>query len=313
MSCETNEILRFRASERHLHWAIAVPFKVCYLTALILVTVYNPHPHRPLREVVSWVHRLSGVCLALLPPFAIAWHWRDFRTHFHNVRGAWSWSADDVKWLLLVAPAAVTRRVTLPDQGKFNAAEKINLMVLTATYPVYLVTGVTIWFFGPPFVSWLVHFSLAITATPLLLGHVFMATVNPDTRVGLQGMLTGLVDREWARHHYRRWYDEHYGKPARSRAPEADAVPTVFLPSTARVALACEAAAAMPDVERNTPGGRARPAVAAEPAELAPFMAIARRSEQAAPSAPDPVPSGLVESAAHHRHGAPQATPSFAS
>ena len=103
MSCEADEILRFRASERHLHWAIAVPFKVCYVTALILVVVYNPHPHRPLREVVSWIHRLSGLCLAVLPPLAIAWHWRDWRLHWQNVRTAWTWSLDDVMWLALIS------------------------------------------------------------------------------------------------------------------------------------------------------------------------------------------------------------------
>ena len=190
MSRDTDHILRFRASERHLHWAVAVPFKVCYVTALILVVVYNPNPDRPLREVVSWIHRLSGMCLAVLPPVVIALHWRDWRMHWHNVRTAWTWSLDDVKWLVLMVPASLTSRVSLPHQDKFNAAEKINFVVLTSTYPWYVMTGVTIWFFGPPYLSWLLHFGLAALATPLLFGHVFMATVNPDTRVGLTGMIT---------------------------------------------------------------------------------------------------------------------------
>jgi cytochrome b subunit of formate dehydrogenase len=136
------------------------------------------------------------------------------------VRTAWTWSLDDMKWLALMGPATLTRKLSLPDQGKFNAAEKINFMVLTATYPVYVMTGVTIWFFGVPYLSWLVHFSLAIAATPLLMGHVFMATINPDTRVGLTGMLTGRVDRGWARHHYRRWY-EGEGHDGKGGEPEA--------------------------------------------------------------------------------------------
>jgi cytochrome b subunit of formate dehydrogenase len=32
-----------------------------------------------------------------------------------------------------------------------------------------------------------------------------MALVNPTTRAALRGMLSGEVDREWARHHYPRW------------------------------------------------------------------------------------------------------------
>jgi formate dehydrogenase subunit gamma len=218
VASDPNTVLRFRACERHLHWALAVPFKVCYLTALILVVVYNPAPARPLRQFVSWIHRGSGVCLALLPLATVLWHRRDFRQHLDNVRRAWSWSLDDFKWLALMGVAMLSSRVSLPHQGKFNAAEKINFMVLTLTYPVYLASGLTIWFFGPAFVSWLVHFSLATLATPLILGHVFMATVNPDTRVGLPGMMSGFVDRHWARHHYRLWYDEHFEAPAVSVA-----------------------------------------------------------------------------------------------
>jgi formate dehydrogenase subunit gamma len=245
-----DKILRFRAAERHLHWAIAIPFKICYLPALVLVVVYNPHPNRPLRELVSWIHRLSGACLAILPAAAIAWHWREWRVHLENVRTAWSWSLDDVKWLALMAPAALTSRVVLPDQDKFNAAEKINFMSLTLTYPAYVVTGITIWFFGPPYISWLIHFGLALAATPLVAGHIFMATVNPGTRVGLQGMITGWVDRHWASHHYALWYREQFGRAAVATPRPVE--PVVILPARMREAQA--AAPVTPPVAPPKPG-----------------------------------------------------------
>jgi formate dehydrogenase subunit gamma len=218
-------VLRFQASERHLHWAIAIPFKVCYVTALILVAVYNPDPSRPFRQLVSWIHRGSGVCLAVLPLLTIVWHRRDFGLHLENLRRAWRWTPGDLKWLVLMGPATFSRRVSLPHQGKFNAAEKINFMVLTITYPMYVATGLTIWFLGPAFVSWLIHFTMAMAATPLILGHVFMATINPDTRVGLQGMFSGLVDRQWARHHYRLWFDERHGPGAQVPVPPPAVAP----------------------------------------------------------------------------------------
>jgi formate dehydrogenase gamma subunit len=193
-----------------MHWAVAVPFLICYATALTLVVVYNPDPSRPYRQVVSWVHRISGLCLLVLPATALARHWRDLRLHIQNVGQAWSWTWADVRWLLLIGPASLSRQITLPWQGKFNAGEKINFAVLSSTYPIYLCTGLLIWFGASPYLSWLVHFSLAVVATPLLLGHIFMATVNPDTRPGLRGMITGFVDRAWARHHYHRWYVEHF-------------------------------------------------------------------------------------------------------
>jgi len=206
-----SEILRFRASERQLHWAIAAPFTVCLATALVLVSVYNPHPARPFRWVFAWTHRASGACLAILPLWTFVRHRADLMVHLHNLREAWTWTRDDLRWLALMGPATLNKRIVLPHQGKFNAAEKINFMVLTLTYPLYVVTGLLIWLPGAAYLSWLVHVSMALCAVPLILGHVFMATLNPDTRVGLTGMTTGFVDREWARHHYRRWYDDHFG------------------------------------------------------------------------------------------------------
>jgi formate dehydrogenase gamma subunit len=208
-----------------LHWALAVPFMVCYTTALILVLVYNPSPLRPYRAVFSWAHRISGVCLLVLPLWTIARHWREFTIHWQNILEAWLWRLDDVKWLFLMGPSTLNKKISLPDSGKFNAAEKLNFMMLNCTYPFYIVTGFLIWLPGVAYMSWLVHLSMAAVATPLILGHVFMATVNPDTRVGLSGMISGFVNRRWARHHYRRWYDENFAPGVARAALGADAAP----------------------------------------------------------------------------------------
>jgi hypothetical protein len=106
--------------------------------------------------------------------------------------------------------AAVSSRFELPEQGKFNAAEKLNFMMVMGTWPLYIATGILIWMPGVAFVAWVLHVAMAVAATPLMLGHIFMATINPDTRVGLSGMISGFVDRKWAEHHYRRWYREQF-------------------------------------------------------------------------------------------------------
>ena len=49
--------------------------------------------------------------------------------------------AADYRWLVLFPRAAVNSRVVLPEQGKFNAAEKLNFMMVSATYPFYIITG----------------------------------------------------------------------------------------------------------------------------------------------------------------------------
>lgn len=213
-------ILRFRRSERLLHWAIAAPFTACYLTAVVLLVIYNPNPRLPYRSLFSWTHRISGVCLIAFPVLVALTHLRDARVYLDNVKRAWGWTLADVKWLALTGPATFNKRISLPDQGKFNAGEKLNFMALTVTYPLYIVTGILIWMPGIAFASWVLHVSMAAVATPLIFGHIFMATVNPDTRPGLPGVFSGYVSREWAEHHYALWYRELYGNEVRQAPKE---------------------------------------------------------------------------------------------
>ena len=221
---QAETILRFRASERWVHWSIAIPFMICFTTALILVLGYNPDPSRPYRALLSWVHRISGVALIAMPVVALIRGRAEWKIHLDNVKQGWVWTVADLKWLALMGLAAVNKKIQLPEQGKFNAAEKLNFMMVMCTWPMFAVTGVLIWLPGIAFASWIVHFALALIAAPLMLGHIFMATVNPSTRIGLPGMISGFVDRNWAKHHYARWYREKFGSRETTTAKE-DTVP----------------------------------------------------------------------------------------
>jgi formate dehydrogenase gamma subunit len=230
-SVEAPRILRFRKSERMLHWSIAIPFLVCFASALILMIFYNPHPQRSYRLVFSLLHRISGACLMVFPALTALRNRNDHRIHLYNIKQAFGWVADDVKWLFLMGAAALSSKVTLPEQGKFNAAEKLNFIMVLCTYPLFIATGIILWGLRVPVAAWMLHVGMAGIAAPLVLGHIFMATINPETRVGLSGMLTGYVDRHWARHHYTRWYreqfesghaqDKHHGEKLTRRRPLA--------------------------------------------------------------------------------------------
>jgi formate dehydrogenase subunit gamma len=206
----SSKILRFAKSERILHWAIAGPFLVSFATGVILALLYNPDPSRHWRGIFAVLHRASGIALSVLPMLALLSARRDVRIHLYNIKQAWTWIYDDFKWLALMGLAAVSSRFVLPEQGKFNAAEKLNFMVLMSTYPLYVVTGFLMWLIPLAVLSWIMHCLMAMMATPLILGHLYMALINADTRPGLEGMISGHVDRQWAKHHYRRWYRKHH-------------------------------------------------------------------------------------------------------
>jgi len=181
---------------------------VCLATGVILFTFFNLHSASASRAVLSWLHRISGACLIVFPILSVVTHWSDFSIHWYNVKEAWVWAIADLKWLALMGLSVFNRRITLPEQGKFNAAEKLNFLMVMCTYPLFIATGLLLWMPGIKFLSWIVHVGMALAATPLILGHIYMALINPDTRGGLGGMLSGYVDRHWAKHHYRRWYRE---------------------------------------------------------------------------------------------------------
>ena len=205
------KVLRFRQSERWLHWGLAVPFLVCLGSAATLIAFYNFFPGRPHRDLVSWIHKAGGISLVVLPLLALARRPSEMRLHFHNIRQAWGWTLKDLKWLALLAAAAVSKRVRLPEQGKFNAGEKLNFMGIMTSYPLFIVTGALIWLTGANLLAWIAHVACALVVAPLVIGHVYMALINPGTRKGLSGMVTGYVDRDWAREHYREWYRDTYG------------------------------------------------------------------------------------------------------
>jgi formate dehydrogenase gamma subunit len=226
---ESREIQRFIGAERLIHWALALPFTLLYATALLLLATWAEPQPRTLHHWIGWAHRGAGVCLIVFPPLALLIGIRQWKAHFENMREGWWWTLDDFRWLLLFPRAAVDSRITLPEQNKFNAAEKLNFMMVFTTYPLYIATGIWIWMPGVAFLAWIAHLTMAVIGLPLVLGHIFMAAVNPSTRIGITGMITGWVDREWAKHHYRRWYRRRFEKPAPARsatvAPSAVSAP----------------------------------------------------------------------------------------
>jgi cytochrome b subunit of formate dehydrogenase len=187
----SEKVLRFRKSEIKVHWAIAVPFIICYVTALILVIFYNPQPDRPYRAIFSWIHRISGVSFIALPLLVMFKSRKDMKLYIYNIKQAWDLGIGDLKWFFLKGLSIVNKKVKLPEQGKF------------------IVTGILIWITNA-LMFWFIHFGMAIISTPLIIGHIFMATINPDTRAALSGMISGMVDRSYVKHHHGNWYKEQF-------------------------------------------------------------------------------------------------------
>ena len=114
-----------------------------------------------------------------------------------------SFDRDDLRWL----------RGGQAPQGRFNAGQKINTALTAAFTVLFLVTGLLLWF-GERNTSWrfastvVLHDGLMYVSLALLLGHLYLAVINPSTRHALRGITTGSVSEEWAATHHPKWTPE---------------------------------------------------------------------------------------------------------
>ena len=195
---------RFNRSFRALHWAFSLPFMILLVSGIALALpsfeVLLSH-----RELLRSIHLYSAIGLVVLPLFTVVFG--DRRSLARDAREIDYWDRLDWMWL---GRSLTFWRGRLPAQGRFNAGQKLNTVLVIAATTGFVVTGVLMWR-AELFPLWLgdvatqVHDALTLLVIPLVLGHIFMAALNPRTNGALGSIFHGRVDREWARAHHGRW------------------------------------------------------------------------------------------------------------
>jgi formate dehydrogenase subunit gamma len=196
-SSDTRLVPRFNRTERAMHWTHAVAFLLMLATGLILMLpalseivarrqlVKNAH----LWTAVGWVVLIAVIIVV-----------GDRRSLRQDWREAESLDSDDRRWL-------IGRRV---PQGKFNAGQKLNVLLTAAFAVLFLVSGFFLWlgerdhrflFDG----TGTVHVVLTWVSLAILVGHLYLALLHPSTRHALRGMTLGDVREDWAERHHAKW------------------------------------------------------------------------------------------------------------
>jgi formate dehydrogenase subunit gamma len=197
----TRKYRRFSKTERTLHWANAVFFFFLLATGLIL---YLPSLSIEFgrRMLVQDVHFWSGIAwVSVLVAIVVL---GDRKGIVETAREVDRFDRDDLRWLAGKKPA---------PQGRLNAGQKINAALTAAFTLLFLVSGLLLWF-GERDTSWrfastvVVHDGLMYVSVVLLLGHLYLAVINPSTRHALRGITTGSVSEEWAATHHTKWTPE---------------------------------------------------------------------------------------------------------
>lgn len=120
---------------------------------------------------------------------------------------------DDHRWLRVRILGILGRsKEPLPPQGVYNAGQKLFALMVYATLPIIMLTGLVMTFgwLGPTVVGWavLVHFVAVGAVVSGLLVHVYMGAVFPEEKPAFFSMITGSVNELFAYSHHFKWWRE---------------------------------------------------------------------------------------------------------
>ncbi|RKT08927.1 formate dehydrogenase subunit gamma [Streptomyces sp. 1114.5] len=196
MNRRTELVLRFTRAERWVHRVTAALMGVCLATAgcLYLAPLAELVGNRPL---VVTVHVWCG--LALPVPLLLGLAFRALRADLARLS---RFTPTDWQWLRAVRTRAAHR-----PAGKFNAGQKLYAQWTLGSMLVIVGTGLLMWLTHLAPASWrtgatFVHDWLAAAIAVVVAGHVRMAWLDPESRLGMR---TGLVERRWAEREHPHW------------------------------------------------------------------------------------------------------------
>jgi formate dehydrogenase subunit gamma len=224
-------LLRFSGATRALHWVNALPFICLLVSGLLLYVPEIKAVHLGGHRLVALLHVLVGAGFIGAVPLTVALV-RNRRALVRDVEQALTPEPSDFGWLryaVLTVLGASASGGPEPPSGKFNAGQKLNTLFwvcitagLVASGAVLGVNYVSKRFLDAAFVErvfpW--HTALALLSIPALLGHLYLALLNPGTRPALRGILSGHVRAGWARRHHARWAAEV--SPSSTPSPSTD-------------------------------------------------------------------------------------------
>ena len=212
-------IERFTLTERLLHWTHAAGFLVMLGTGLILylpsLSVWVSR-----RNLVKNVHIWAAVGWAVAIVLIVLLGNR--RALLASWREAETLDRDDRRWL----------RGRRTPQGRFNAGQKLNIVVTVAFALLFALSGFFLWL-GERDHTFLfdgtgtVHDLLTFASVALLVGHLYLAVIHPSTRHALRGITTGEVEESWAAEHHAKWLAASHRsrriEPCRERSDSSSA------------------------------------------------------------------------------------------
>ncbi len=200
------DLPRFTPQERANHWIVAISFVLLALSGL---SFFHP-AFVPLNQLFgggTWariLHPYIGVFMALF-----------FLFMYFRFRGLNKRTKEDREWMSRLGDVMGGREENLPEQGKFNAGQKMVFRWSVISMIFLVISGLMIWqaWFSVSAewrrVAVVVHALFAFIMIATIMVHIYAAIW---VKGSIRAMTAGTVSRGWARQHHRAWYREMTGK-----------------------------------------------------------------------------------------------------
>ena len=219
------KIERFTPFERSAHWANAIAFSVLAISGLVmafgqyfLMPIMGKALFGYLAYILKNAHNFAGPVFAVSLIIVIFTFVRD------NMP-----AKGDLNWLLKGGGLFSKEHI---KAARFNAGEKVMfwggafllgiIVIASGLVMDKLIPGLS-YDRSMMQISHMVHAVATVLMMVVFIGHIYLGTIG--TEGTYQGMKTGYVDDNWAKHHHELWLDDvNSGKIPRDRtAVAADA------------------------------------------------------------------------------------------
>lgn len=206
-----SRIPRFVLTERLAHWFYALFFIAAFISGLLMWVPATRAWMAGARQTVAQYHGVAGFAMIVIPLmlFVVI----DRRRLVRDVREMDLWDADDRRWFWAAVRGRTLRGGEMPPQGRFNAGQKANAVLVAVMALGFAVTG-TMLLTRAGLPAWLVsralwlHGFLAIAGVVLLAGHLGHVFLTKHGRDYLGAMIRGTLGEDTARDRHLKWWRE---------------------------------------------------------------------------------------------------------
>ena len=206
-------VQKYTKPARIFHWIHTGAFLLLVVTGLILFV-----PAFGFLAQDSWtrvLHRIAAVFFVLAPLIQILANKQSTKT---ALKKAFTWGKDDLDWATAMPRYYfLGEEEAMPPQGEMNTGQKMWLAILLIFSPIFVITGILMWFLKSTLPSavfqWSVfaHDVAFIVVFLMFLVHIYLGVIHPLMRQhggSFSSMVDGTVTTEYAKSHHGKWYKE---------------------------------------------------------------------------------------------------------